>query len=357
MSILQTPPQRRLPVITVVRPWSEELLKNAVLREKNRGGQIFFVHNRIGDIQERATMLKRLFPKLKVAVAHSRTPEGALEKTMMQFSAGDLDILVCTTIVESGLDIPQANTLIVDDAHELGLAQMYQLRGRVGRREEQAYAFLFYPAEAHLSVDASERLEAIAELDELGAGYQLAQRDLQIRGGGDLIGVAQHGNSGKVGYQKYCDMLSEEIARIKGKLRTTAEVQIDFPATIPSDYLPQENLRVTLYRRLLKTQYPQEVTELRKETIDRFGELPPSLKFLLDMAYVRSLASELNITKIVSSRYETIICADTEGAWRELVLQGKWMRRLDGLIGPGGFDGMSSLCEIIERHYSTNLIK
>ncbi|MCD8233393.1 MAG: DEAD/DEAH box helicase [Cloacibacillus porcorum] len=178
MSILQTPPQRRLPVITVVRPFSEELLKSAVLREKNRGGQIFFVHNRINDLQERAVMLKRLFPKLNIAVAHSKTTESALEKTMSEFAAGKIDILVCTTIVESGLDIPAANTLIVDDAHELGLAQMYQLRGRVGRREEQAYAFLFYPSNVHISVESSERLEAIAELDELGAGYQLAQRDL-----------------------------------------------------------------------------------------------------------------------------------------------------------------------------------
>ncbi|MDD7649746.1 DEAD/DEAH box helicase, partial [Cloacibacillus porcorum] len=191
MSILQTPPQRRLPVITVVRPFSEELLKSAVLREKNRGGQIFFVHNRINDLQERAVMLKRLFPKLNIAVAHSKTSESALEKTMSEFAAGKIDILVCTTIVESGLDIPAANTLIVDDAHELGLAQMYQLRGRVGRREEQAYAFLFYPSNVHISVESSERLEAIAELDELGAGYQLAQRDLQIRGGGDLIGISQ----------------------------------------------------------------------------------------------------------------------------------------------------------------------
>lgn len=240
MSILQTPPQRRLPVITVVRPFSEELLKSAVLREKNRGGQIFFVHNRVNDLQERAVMLKRLFPKLNIAVAHSKTSESALEKTMSEFAAGKIDILVCTTIVESGLDIPAANTLIVDDAHELGLAQMYQLRGRVGRREEQAYAFLFYPSNVHISVESSERLEAIAELDELGAGYQLAQRDLQIRGGGDLIGISQHGNSSKIGYQKYCDLLAEEISKIKGTYRPQMELEIGFPVSIPGDYLPQE---------------------------------------------------------------------------------------------------------------------
>lgn len=357
LSVLQTPPQRRLPVITVVRPWSEELLKNAVLREKNRGGQIFFVHNRIGDIQDRATMLKRLFPKLKIAIAHSRTPEAALEKTMLQFSAGEIDILVCTTIVESGLDIPMANTLIVDDAHELGLAQMYQLRGRVGRREDQAYAFLFYPPEVHLSVDASERLEAIAELDELGAGYQLAQRDLQIRGGGDMIGVAQHGNSSKVGYQKYCDMLADEIAKIKGLKKSYAEVQVTFPATIPGDYLPQENLRVTLYRRLLKSDSVSETEALREETSDRFGTIPPSLKFLFDLSVVRTAAPDLGITKILCSRDDTIIYCEPDSQWRELLPIQGWIARDNGIIGPGYFAGISSLSSRIEKQYLSNLVK
>lgn len=357
MSVLQTPPQRRLPVITVVRPWSEELLKNAVLREKNRGGQVFFVHNRITDIQERATMLRRLFPKLNIAVAHSKTLEAALEKTMMKFSLGEIDILICTTIVESGLDIPMANTLVVDDAHELGLAQMYQLRGRVGRREEQAYAFLFYPSDARLSVEASERLEAIAQLDELGAGYQLAQRDLQIRGGGDVIGVAQHGNSNKVGFQKYCDILAEEIAKLKGVHRANVDVEIGFPATIPGDYLPQENLRVTLYRRMLKTSSPEEAASLRDETVDRFGKLPPSLKFLFDLTYVRAAAPDLHISKIICSRYETVAAGLPDGEWRSLKLPSPWMKRLDGFVGPGGFSGMAGLAEIINGNYSVNLVK
>ena len=348
MSVLQTPPQRRLPVLTVVRPWSEELLKNAVLREKNRGGQVFFVHNRINDIHERTVMLKRLFPKLNIAVAHSRTPEAQLEKTMMRFSLGEIDILICTTIVESGLDIPMANTLIVDDAQELGLAQMYQLRGRVGRREEQAYAFLFYPPDVHLSVEASERLEAIAELDELGAGYRLAQRDLQIRGGGDLIGIAQHGSSTRVGYQKYCDMLAEEIAKIKGEKRKQAEVEIEFPAAIPAYYLPQENLRVTLYRRMLKTDSPTEAINLKEETIDRYGKLPPSLEFLMDLTCVRSAAHELQITKIICSSRETVIQGDPDGGWTDLHLKLPWIRKMDGFVGPGGYRGIIALAEMIK---------
>ena len=348
MSVLQTPPQRRLPVLTVVRPWSEELLKSAVLREKNRGGQVFFVHNRINDIHERTVMLKRLFPKLNIEVAHSRTPEAQLEKTMMRFSLGEIDILICTTIVESGLDIPMANTLIVDDAQELGLAQMYQLRGRVGRREEQAYAFLFYPPDVHLSVEASERLEAIAELDELGAGYQLAHRDLQIRGGGDLIGIAQHGNSTRVGYQKYCDLLADEIARIKGEKKKAAEVEIGFPAAIPGNYLPQENLRVTLYRRMLKTDSPEEALALKDETTDRYGKMPPVLDFLMDLTFVRSAAPGLQITKILCSSHETVIQGDPDGRWTTLDLRLPWMRRLDGFVGPGGYVGMCILAELIK---------
>ena len=349
MSILQTPPQRRLPVITVVRPFSEELLKNAVLREKNRGGQIFFVHNRINDLQERAVMLKRLFPKLNIAVAHSKTSESALEKTMSEFAAGKIDILVCTTIVESGLDIPAANTLIVDDAHELGLAQMYQLRGRVGRREEQAYAFLFYPSNVHISVESSERLEAIAQLAELGAGYQLAQRDLQIRGGGDLIGISQHGNSSKIGYQKYCDLLAEEISKIKGTYRPQMEMEIGFPVSIPGDYLPQENLRVTLYRRLLKTDSLEEVRELREETEDRFGRIPNELDFLFNVAAIKGASCDLGLTKMICSRYELVLQGNPDGAWERLKLPPKWRRRLDGFIGPGGFAGIKDIARIIQE--------
>ena len=349
MSLLGTPPQRRLPVLTVVRPWSEDLLKNAVLREKNRGGQVFFVHNRINDIHERTVMLKRLFPKLSIAVAHSKTPEAQLEKTMMKFSMGEIDILICTTIVESGLDIPMANTLIVDDAHELGLAQMYQLRGRVGRREEQAYAFLFYPPDVRLSVEASERLEAIAELDELGAGYRLAQRDLQIRGGGDLIGIAQHGNSMRVGYQKYCDLLADEIAMIRGEKKIEAEVEIGFPAAIPGNYLPQENLRVTLYRRMLKSESPEEAISLKEETIDRYGKLPPVLEFLMDLTCVRTAAPDIQITRIICSSDETVIQGHPDGKWKELELKLPWMRKLDGFVGPGGYIGIGILAEQIRR--------
>ncbi len=350
ISLLETPPQKRLPVITVVRRWSEELLKSAVYREKNRGGQIFFIHNRIKDIQERAVMLKRLFPKLNIAVAHSRTSEAELESIMDKFTLGEIDILLCTTIVESGLDIPSANTMIVDDAHELGIAQMYQLRGRVGRREEQAYAFLFYPEDVKLSREAEERLDAIAELDELGAGYRLAQTDLQLRGGGDVIGTAQHGHGMKVGYHKYCDMLSEEIARLKGETKHYADVQIAFPLTVPPEYLPQENLRVAFYRRMLKLNSLAEELELRAETEDRFGRIPAGVDMLLKLNAVRAELAAYGIDKITINRDECCLYGDISAIRTELKLPAGWFVKADGSVyGHGGFRGINELYSAINE--------
>ena len=185
------------------------------------------------------------------------------------------------------------------------------------------------------------------ELDELGAGYSLAQRDLQIRGGGDLIGIAQHGNSTRVGYQKYCDLLADEIARIKGTKRKEAEVEIGFPAAIPGNYIPQENLRVTLYRRMLKTDTPEEALALKYETTDRYGKLPPVLEFLMDLTYVRSAAPDLQITKILCGSHETVIQGDPDGGWTDLDLRQPWIRWINGFVGPGGYAGICTLAELI----------
>lgn len=341
MSLLQTPPYKRLPVISLVGAWSERLVKNAVLREKNRGGQVFFVHNRVQSIAGRALMLRRLFPKFSVEVAHGQMSESELERVMQRFSGGEIDILVCTTIVESGLDIPRANTLIIDDAHELGLAQLYQLRGRVGRREEQAFALFLYPVEVQLTQDASERLEAIAELDELGAGYRLSRRDLQIRGGGDLVGFSQHGHLNRIGFQYYCDMLEQEIAKLRGDWRERATVEVAMPCAIPASYLPQENLRVTLYRRILKLEKKEELDLLREEVRDRFGPLPPVLEFLFDAAELRVLAPRFGIRTILCGRDEMVIQGDPEGGLSRISPPPGWMRRLDGFIGPGGYRSAS----------------
>ncbi|MEG2019992.1 MAG: transcription-repair coupling factor [Synergistaceae bacterium] len=349
ISVLQTPPSRRLPVITVVRPWSDDLFKKAILNEINRGGQVFFVHNRVKDIQTRVLMIKRMFPKLKISVIHSKMQETEIERNMFAFEKKELDILVATTIIESGLDIPTANTLIVDDAHELGLAQMYQLRGRVGRSEEQAFAFLMYPPEVNLTNEAIERLDAIAELDELGAGYQLAQRDLQIRGGGELLGLSQHGNIMRIGYSKYCELLSEEIAKLKGKNKYEPEINIEFSVAIPSYYIPQESIRITLYRRISKITMVEEVRDLLAEITDRFGKVPSQVLFMLDLASLRLMAYEFGIKKILVSKLETIIVCNDEENCKPLRLNFGWSKRVNGYIGPGGYQGINEFNKIIKN--------
>jgi transcription-repair coupling factor (superfamily II helicase) len=342
LSLLQIPPQKRLPVITAVGPWSEPLVKNAVIREKARGGQIFYVHNRVASIDREAMTVRRLFPKLRIGTAHGQMPEKQLKSAMDKFAGGDLDLLVCTTIVESGLDIPRANTLIVSDAHELGLAQMHQLRGRVGRRDEQAFALFLHPANSSLTKEASERLEAIAALGEFGAGYELAKRDLEIRGGGELVGVAQHGNLGRVGFQRYCDLLSEAITRAKGEYKEATIVEVDMPTAIPYEYLPHESVRVALYRKLLWAQDIGSLQSLHDETIERFGPMPKVLEFLFDIAKIKILGPDYTIVKVLCGRDETVIERAVDGSPKEMQTPHGWFRRSNGFIGPGGFGALGS---------------
>lgn len=347
MSLLQTPPCKRLPVISVVSVWSESLVKNAILREVNRGGQIYFVHNRIHSIDERALMLRRLFPDLKIDVAHGRMSETDLEMCMRSFSEGQTQILLSTTIVESGLDIPRANTLIIDDAQELGLAQLYQLRGRVGRREEQAFALFMYPSNCELTKEASERLEAIAELDDLGAGYRLSRRDLQIRGGGDLAGFNQHGHVNRIGFQLYCTMLEDQIARLQGKEKTRVSVEISLGTAIPETYLPQATLRISLYRKLLSVSDKTELLSLKEEVRDRFGALPVPLRFLFDVAFLRVWGQGCGVSRILCEKDQTMI----EPLNIELPhpLPAGWSLVSDVLIGGGGHRSVESLVSYLQR--------
>lgn len=341
MSLLQTPPRARLPVITAVGAWSEELVKSAVAREKNRGGQIFYVHNRVRTIDREALTLRRMFPKLSIAVGHGQMSEKELKETMDRFAAGEVDMLVCTTIVESGLDIPRANTLIVSDAQDLGLAQMHQLRGRVGRRDEQAFALFLYPSDVKLTGEASERLEAIAAMGEFGAGYELARRDLEIRGGGELIGTAQHGTLGRVGFQRYCDLLEEAIRRAKGESTERADVEVAIPAAIPSDYLPHDDLRIALYRRILWAHDAGAIESLRDETIDRFGPLPRPLAFLFDTARARIIGPEFGVRKVACMPGETRVeCADDGPLSETKKLPRGWVRRGGIFTGPGGLEAL-----------------
>jgi transcription-repair coupling factor (superfamily II helicase) len=340
LSLLQSPPRKRLPVITAVGPWSEALVKNSVVREKARGGQVFYVHNRVQTIDREAMMVRRLFPKLKVGIAHGQMKEQQLKGAMDKFAEGALDILVCTTIVESGLDMPRANTLIVSDAQELGLAQMHQLRGRVGRRDEQAFALFLHPADAVLTKEASERLEAIAALGEFGAGYELAKKDLEIRGGGELVGLAQHGNLGRVGFQRYCDLLEEAIKRAKGEYRERPAVEVAMPSAIPAEYLPHESVRVALYRKLLWSADTEGLSSLRAETIDRFGPMPKVLEFLFDVAGIKIIGPDFSIKKVLCSVDETVIECSPEGPPSGMKTPPGWFRRMNGFIGPGGFSAL-----------------
>ncbi|MDR3331428.1 MAG: DEAD/DEAH box helicase [Synergistaceae bacterium] len=354
LSLLETPPRKRLPVITAVGPWSETLVKNAVVREHARGGQIFYVHNRVGTIDGEAMMIRRMFPKLRVAVAHGRMLEKDLKDTMERFASGELDMLVCTTIVESGLDMPRANTLIVSDAQELGLAQMHQLRGRVGRRTEQAFALFLHPPEASLTKEASERLEAIAAMGEFGAGYELAKKDLEIRGGGELVGTAQHGNLGRVGFQRYCDLLEDAIRRAKGDYRERTQVDVGFPSAIPSDYLPHESLRVALYRKLLWTQDLDVLDSLADETVDRFGPMPEVLRFLFDVSRIRVMGMDFNISRVLCGRDETVAQFDPDGRLAKSPPPPGWFRRLDGFLGPGGFGALRNLISHLTKPREVN---
>ncbi|MDR1874624.1 MAG: DEAD/DEAH box helicase, partial [Synergistaceae bacterium] len=274
ISVLSTPPNDRLPVTTYAGPWQTSLARRAVAHELARGGQAYFVTNRIFRMDQRMTMLSAFFPDARIRIAHGQMPERELESTMMDFYDRKIDILLCTTIIESGLDVEGANTIVVDDAHELGLAQMYQLRGRVGRRGENAFAYFFYPETEELRKETADRLEAISSLTGLGSGYSLARRDLEIRGSGEIGGTSQHGNPKTGGFHFFYRMLEQEIAKLRGQEPQQTELSFDQGGSIPAFYIPQDGVRVTLYRRLLKAASSDEVMELRKEMEDRFGPLP-----------------------------------------------------------------------------------
>lgn len=347
ISVISTPPHRRHPVLTVVSPWREDLLIRGILREKARGGQTFFVHNRIADIEARAGVLRTLFPSLKIDIAHGQMGEDALEKAMLQFYSGETDILVCTTIIESGLDIPRANTLVVDDAHELGLAQLYQLRGRVGRREEQAFAFFFYPREIPLSREARERLEAIGELSDPGSGYELAQRDLEIRGGGQVIGTAQHGHVERVGYHLYCRMLEDQVSILRGKALAGTQIEILAPLQIPPSYIPQPGVRIALYRRLLREQDRSELSSLMDEVRDRFGPPPPAVEAIFGLALLKGAGERLGIDSVQVTSKETLLKGSLAGV-PPLLPDSGWKRGKNWAVGPGGFRGIASLVKMVD---------
>jgi transcription-repair coupling factor (superfamily II helicase) len=283
ISVIETPPQGRRPIRTFVGEYDEELVLLALKREKDRGGQSFYLHNRVETIEEEAAKLAQLAPELRFIVAHGQMREKELEDHMLSFLAGDADVLVSTTIIESGLDIPQANTLLVERADALGLAQLYQIRGRVGRSDVTAHAYLFYPDSQELTPEARARLATLADHTELGAGFAIAMRDLEIRGAGDLLGAEQSGHVAALGFELYVELLGEAVAELSGQRRAVARpVRVDarVDAYVPASYIGSEALKIDLHRRLALTESEDDLRELEAATEDRYGPVPEPVENL-----------------------------------------------------------------------------
>lgn len=345
MSVIETPPVDRRPIETIVKSYDEQLIKSAIQAETDRGGQVFYLHNRIDTIQGVARKIEAMHPKLKVAVGHGQMTEGALEKVMTQFVAGKFDVLVCTTIIESGIDIPNCNTLIIEGADRFGLAQLYQIRGRVGRFKRQAYAYLLLHRHAALVDQAQKRLNALKQHNQLGAGFRIAMRDLELRGAGNLLGSQQSGHIAGIGFELYCQLLKQSVARLKGEPgadRIRAEVKLDFIATgeggsrarqtsgtlsfaaikeaeygnrqgdlieaaLPVDYIAEPRLRIDFYRRMALAENSVEVEAIAEELADRFGERPLATEALIAVSLVR-VEAELAGVRRVETEGDRLIC-------------------------------------------------
>ena len=306
LSIIGTPPAHRLAVKTFVSTWDASLLREAFQRELARGGQVYFLHNEVDTIEKMARELGELVPEARIRIAHGQMPERELEQVMLDFHRQRFNVLVCTTIIESGIDIPSANTIIVNRADKFGLAQLHQLRGRVGRSHHRAYAYLIVPPKKAMTADAEKRLEALASLEELGAGFTLATHDLEIRGAGELLGESQSGQIAEIGFSLYTELLERAVKSIKsGKIpdldpatRHGADVELHSPALIPEDYLPDVHARLTLYKRIASARDEDALRELQVEMVDRFGVLPEPAKQLFAVAELKLEATRLGIRKL-----------------------------------------------------------
>jgi transcription-repair coupling factor (superfamily II helicase) len=302
ISVIETPPEGRRPIRTHVGEYDETLIVQALERELGREGQAFFLHNRVESIEDAAEKLRQLVPKARVLVAHGQMGERELEDRMLSFLSGGADVLVSTTIIESGLDIPQANTLIVERADALGLAQLYQIRGRVGRRDVPAHAYLFYPEAAELTPEARARLATLADHTELGAGFAIAMRDLEIRGAGDLLGAEQSGHVAALGFELYVEMLHEVVAELSGDRRLAARpVRVDarVDAYVPAGYIASEALKIDLHRRLALVEDEDELRELEQATIDRYGPLPEPVSNLFAIQLAKLKIAQLGADYLV----------------------------------------------------------
>jgi transcription-repair coupling factor (superfamily II helicase) len=320
MSTIDTPPEERLPVKTHVGAYDEKLIRMAILRELDRGGQVFFVHNRVRGIRQIRQRLEQLVPEATYAVGHGQMPERELERVMVDFGEGAVDVLVCTTIIENGLDIPNANTIIVNRADRFGLSQLYQLRGRVGRGANRAYAYMLHGRRT--TDTARQRLDAILEASDLGAGFSVAMRDLEIRGAGEILGARQSGHIASVGFDLYSRMLAQAVNELKGEsprmltdevraytLPLEQSVQITLPLNIalPEEYVADESLRLQLYRRLSGLISVADIDAIEGELQDRFGPLPQTAQNLLYQLRLKAVAVHANVEAIVAEHRELVI--------------------------------------------------
>jgi transcription-repair coupling factor (superfamily II helicase) len=313
ISLMQTPPKERMAIDTIITKNDDNIIRKALIRELNREGQSFFLHNRVATIQKVYERLKKLVPEASIEVAHGQMPTSILETVMHNFTTGKFDILLCTTIIESGMDIPRVNTIIIDRADRFGIAELYQLRGRVGRSNRKAYAYLLLPQHGHIEPDAQRRIAAVRKFSGLSAGYNLAMRDLEIRGAGNLLGASQSGHINAIGFGLYCQLLNRTVAQLKNKPLPpliTVTINLDFidfsaipadetvAATITYNYIEDERLRIDTYRRIAEAATIDAIKDLRGEIIDRFGKPPQSITRLLKLAELRVLAANRGIISI-----------------------------------------------------------
>ena len=303
ISVIDTAPRNRMSVAAQVAAWDDRTVMEAVRREINREGQVFYVHNHVKDIERIADKLHQLVPEAKLAVAHGQLSEMELESIMIDFVDKEYHVLVCTTIIESGLDMPNVNTLIVERADHMGLAQLYQLKGRVGRTDRQAYAYFFYPRHVTLREMAQKRLEVLQEFSSMGSGMHIAMKDMEIRGAGNVLGNRQHGNMDAIGFDLYSRMLNQEMASLKGEAQGTdftPLLSLGVSAYFPKDYISDEGLKIEFYRRLAEMREEADLPAVEAELKDRFGPLPPEAEMLLKVASFRPVTKRLGIERLES---------------------------------------------------------
>ncbi|MEY3354159.1 MAG: hypothetical protein RLZZ16_961 [Actinomycetota bacterium] len=365
LSLLQTPPADRQPILTYVGEQDDRVAVEAIRRELLRDGQVFWVHNRVQSIEDRAQRLRELVPEARIAIAHGQMDEGRLEQTVIDFWEGNFDVLVCTTIIESGIDMPTVNTLVVERADLLGLGQLHQIRGRVGRSGSRAYAYLFHPRDKTLSQEAYERLKTIGEATDLGSGFKIAMRDLEIRGAGNLLGEAQSGHIAAVGYDLYCQLVTEAVAEMKGEEipQVIPELKLDVPsdAFLPTEYVPREESRLDAYRRLAGVRSHSDVDDIEREWLDRYGKLPAPAEALLRVGRLRAECHRIGLREVVVENGRAKLGPVTlpaSGVMRlsRIDSRAEWNEKLHTLTitMPRTGDAVSSLLTFLESMFDTD---